>query len=176
MALIRAALLLIALAGAAQASPARDLSGQIRALFDGTGLVSPDMARFLGVEAARAGVRHIRQMRPEEVPRKTHPAQTNCGAAVFAPRLVLLDLTRARCRNLNHLLHEIAHIAVMNAPCRGHGDRFYTYNYALAWRLEQTFPAAKTWHPRPTGYVLRRAREYRSGAWLCPGGKPFPPR
>ncbi|WP_270730993.1 hypothetical protein [Shimia sp. Alg240-R146] len=133
-----------------------------------------DIAAFLAIEAQKAGVRRFRSMKPSEKPKITHPKQTGCGQAKFSSKEVLIDTDQRRCVNLHNFMHEIAHIGVLRKNCKGHGDIFYWYNYALAQRMETAIPRSKRWRTTPTKAVLRRAAEYRSFDERCRGGKPFP--
>ena len=127
--------------------------------------ITPAEAVFFAAEAARAGVRTIRQMRRSEKPRRLGFGQTGCGRATFS-NVILIDFDRRRCINYHNLSHEISHIAMYKKRCKGHGDRFYQYNYGIAKRLARISGRKGR---RLQNLVLKRSQNYRIGAAGCKG-------
>ena len=164
--LLSLAILLITQACVSTDSDLRALKPQIDKLYPDQ---SEEIRDFFAVEAHRAGVKNIREIRAAETAKKIDSQESGCGFVRFDDGQILINVQKPQCLRLAHLAHEIAHIGVVRLNCFGHGDKFYEYNLGIARRFEEQFPAVNDrggWGS-PVRSVENRSRYYRSDAEFC---------
>lgn len=130
---------------------------------------SEEIREFFALEAHRAGVKKIREIKVDETPKKIRSQESGCGSVQFDAGLILIRASKTHCLRLAHLAHEISHIGVAKLACYGHGDTFYEYNLGLARRFEDRFLEVSDrggWGA-PVQSVENRSRYYRSDAEFC---------